>query len=749
MVVISAAIRPKRSETSGARPDASSILVGELATNLADKRIYSKTSNGEVIMVGDGGGVRTGTDGPDVPGFPAGENDGDTYVQIGGGSYQELIADGSSSFVLTGSGYWFEGSSYRLLTGTDQNTRVVSADQIPETGWTALNVTFTSTVGANSGTVFAFGVFDFTASTTSSGGGTSSQSGLAGASHVVRFDFLSTDEIIVTNNGFSTVLKTQATQTEGTNSWRLLYLGDNRTDLTLKVYRNDELLFQVSGVSVPEISRAAFGASSGTTGANLTVSDFKVSYYDAAASTSDLNSLARFWFWEEGLQNWRNLPASTIISRADDVYQTIPPTGGQVLAWDTIRDLWVPTDIRENALERQFQIVTGTVNIGESYHYKSLMFTGASAVARFEAGVEGVQVEILHRGTGGLALQAATGVALTTGGGLLYVRAGGAATAIFTNGKWTVTGDLYDISGAGVVFTLETAQDYSVPANPKQNGNVIQWNSFLSKFTTAPIDVTSIQTSLEGTFNLGSLANVDLSGVTNNDYLIYSSTTGRWKNQQLPLASITQTVALGLTLSGLGDTQITSPAQGQLLAYEQSTGLWKNIPGGDISGKADKLATFRPIASNYTVLASDSTKVVQVAGESTVTLPTNVEVGFQVLVVQNGTGEVTFSAPTIYSSGGRFSLREQYSVATCLHLGAGQWYVFGDLKQTGAVQGSVIEFIGDLADVFTTNATEGSVLVYNGNSWIPGQPFITLATLKSTVAASTDFADFKARIAAL
>ena len=78
MVVISAAIRPKRSETSGSRPQAGDILVGELATNLADKRIYSKTTAGDIIMVGDGGGVRTGSDGPDVPGFEDGENDGDT-----------------------------------------------------------------------------------------------------------------------------------------------------------------------------------------------------------------------------------------------------------------------------------------------------------------------------------------------------------------------------------------------------------------------------------------------------------------------------------------------------------------------------------------------------------------------------------------------------------------------------------------------------------------------------------------------
>ena len=144
MVVISAAIRPKRSETSGSRPLATDILVGELATNLADKRIYSKTTAGDIIMVGDGGGVRTGSDGPDVPGFPDGENDGDTYVQIGGGSYTSLVADGGSDWVLNGDGYFFQNTTYRLLDGVDQVTRVLSVDSIPSTGWVSLNVQFTS-----------------------------------------------------------------------------------------------------------------------------------------------------------------------------------------------------------------------------------------------------------------------------------------------------------------------------------------------------------------------------------------------------------------------------------------------------------------------------------------------------------------------------------------------------------------------------------------------------------------------------
>ena len=748
MVVISAAIRPKRSEQSGSRPNANQILVGELATNLADKRIYSKTSAGDIIMVGDGGGVRTGSDGPDVPGFEDGENDGDTYVQIGGGSYTSLIADGGTDWVLTGDGYHFENNTYRLLDGSDQNTRVLSTESIPSTGWVSLNVEFSSSVGANAGTVFAFAVFDYDTSTTGSGGGSISQAGVNGAEHVVRFDFLSDDEIIVTNSGFSTTLKNEPTAVEGNHNWRLLYTGTNLTDLTLKVYRDDALLFQVTGVSVPTNSRAAFGAASGTDGANLSITDFQLDYYNQSASSSDTNAVARFWFWEEFNQQWRYLPTATEIGKADDVIQTIAPSNGDVLAYDTQRSLWVPTGIRENSLTRQFQIVTGTVSVGESHWYQSLMFTGATPVASFLEGSEGVQVEIVNRGADGLSLVAASGVDLTTGGGLTYVREGGAALALYTNGKWTVSGDLYDISGAGVVFQLETAQDYQAPTS-KNNGDVIQYDSFLSKFTTGPIDTTAIETALQSTFSIGDLSNVVLSGVSNNDYLVYSSATGKWENTTLPLNEITETVALGLTFDGLGDVNISNPEAGQLLAYNSSTQLWENIPGGDISGKTDKLTTFRPVASNYTLLTTDSTKVVQVSGESIVTLPSNVDIGFQVLVVQNGTGEVTFSAAAIYASGGRFSLREQYSVATCIHLGSGQWYVFGDLKATGAVQGGIIEYVGDLADVFPNNSVNGDVLIYQNGSWLPDQPFITVSDLKSLAAASTDFADFQSRIANL
>jgi hypothetical protein len=45
------AIRPKRSETALSVPSASDLEVGELAINIADQKIYTKTSGGSVVEV--------------------------------------------------------------------------------------------------------------------------------------------------------------------------------------------------------------------------------------------------------------------------------------------------------------------------------------------------------------------------------------------------------------------------------------------------------------------------------------------------------------------------------------------------------------------------------------------------------------------------------------------------------------------------------------------------------------------------
>ena len=56
-----------------------------------------------------------------------------------------------------------------------------------------------------------------------------------------------------------------------------------------------------------------------------------------------------------------------------------------------------------------------------------------------------------------------------------------------------------------------------------------------------------------------------------------------------------------------------------------------------------------------------------------------------------------------------------------------------------------------LTDVSVSGATEGQSIAYSATTetWLPAGPYISLATLKAEVAASTDFADFQSRVAAL
>lgn len=58
---MSTVVQVKRSETAGAEPTAGDLAVGELAINLADKKIFSKASDGTVIGLG-GVQVDNGTD---------------------------------------------------------------------------------------------------------------------------------------------------------------------------------------------------------------------------------------------------------------------------------------------------------------------------------------------------------------------------------------------------------------------------------------------------------------------------------------------------------------------------------------------------------------------------------------------------------------------------------------------------------------------------------------------------------------
>lgn len=93
--------------------------------------------------------------------------------------------------------------------------------------------------------------------------------------------------------------------------------------------------------------------------------------------------------------------------------------------------------------------------------------------------------------------------------------------------------------------------------------------------------------------------------------------------------------------------------------------------------------------SNRTLALSDAGKLIQFtdSGTETCTVPPNSSVAFpigtQILVVQEGTGQVTLAAGagvTINSKDGNLKLSAQYCAATLIKRATDTWYAIGDLS---------------------------------------------------------------------
>ncbi len=122
-----------------------------------------------------------------------------------------------------------------------------------------------------------------------------------------------------------------------------------------------------------------------------------------------------------------------------------------------------------------------------------------------------------------------------------------------------------------------------------------------------------------------------------------------------------------------------------------------------------------------------------------------------------GTSGVTYSVGDIITAANNGG-SDGSGIAVDLRPDAGQWNTFEAFTSTSPtpgptnlnITGNKIQMYGEY--VFPqTDGTSGQVLTTDGSGYLSFEApeTITLATLKSTVAASSDFADFKTRIAAL
>lgn len=98
-------------------------------------------------------------------------------------------------------------------------------------------------------------------------------------------------------------------------------------------------------------------------------------------------------------------------------------------------------------------------------------------------------------------------------------------------------------------------------------------------------------------------------------------------------------------------------------------------------GKIPRDATILSKSAIYTVLAADAGKIIECDGTFTVTLPDSLATGFQVVIVNVGSGTITVAASTtLQTKDSNADLANQYGAATAYHRGSNVWCAFGDLS---------------------------------------------------------------------
>ena len=110
-----------------------------------------------------------------------------------------------------------------------------------------------------------------------------------------------------------------------------------------------------------------------------------------------------------------------------------------------------------------------------------------------------------------------------------------------------------------------------------------------------------------------------------------------------------------------------------------------NLIGSSASTLSGFGAQINTITSSYQLIASDNAKVIQSNANLAIslTIPTNLPTGFNCMVLQYGTGQITFTAAsgvTLINRNTYNKTMGQYALATVLHIGSNIFVISGELS---------------------------------------------------------------------
>lgn len=329
-----------------------------------------------------------------------------------------------------------------------------------------------------------------------------------------------------------------------------------------------------------------------------------------------------------------------------------------------------------------------------------------------------------------------------------------------TASEWQASADLQGAgSGGGIELT-----DLSVTTGSASGGGSLSYADASGTFTFVPADLSGLATSSEvGALNLNSLTDVNFSNPTANAVLKYNNGTSKWElgtdnDTNYSVMGVGNSYAAGLVLSGSA-THDSS--------FLRKDGIWANLGISELSNVSTTAPTTGQVLKWSGTEWAPSTDLTATPDSGITLTDLSVAVGAvgtSTLSYNNTTGVFTFTPPDLsgYATTSAIpTLLQDLSdvddgtpaVGQIIKWDGNSWALSADDTGSAASLGSfsvntlasgaasliydnttgaftytppnLSSFltsvaINDLTDVDTTGAVSGSVLKYNGTSWVIG-----------------------------
>ena len=326
--------------------------------------------------------------------------------------------------------------------------------------------------------------------------------------------------------------------------------------------------------------------------------------------------------------------------------------------------------------------------------------------------------------------------------------------------QWQASADLQGAgSGGGIELT-----DLSVTTDSASGGGSLSYASASGAFTFAPADLSGLATTTEvGALDLNSLTDVNFSNPTANAVLKYNNGTSKWElgvdnDTNYSVMGVGNSYAAGLVLAG-------NATHGD--AFLRKDGIWGTLSTTSLSNVSSTVPTTGQVLKWSGTEWAPSTDLTASSGSGIALTDLSVSVGAvgtSTLSYNNTTGLFTFTPPDLSSyatTSAIPTLLQDLSdvddgtptVGQIIKWDGNSWALSADDTGSAASLGSfsvdtltsgaasliydnttgVFTYtppnlssfltsvaINDLTDVNTAGAVSGSVLKYNGTSWVIG-----------------------------